>query len=106
MEDDGPSCTVGMARWDGDELELLILGDITAVVYLHSGDSMVVTDERLDAVAPDLRRAYKESVRDGDGFGGEHRSHLANLQAAQRSMRNVDGGYWIAEADPEAAGHA
>jgi len=106
MGEDRPSCTVGLARWDSDELELLILGDITAAVYLDSRDPTVVTDERLDAVAPDLRRAYKESLRAGNGFGGEHRSHLATLQAAQRSMRNIDGGYWIAEADPEAAGHA
>lgn len=106
MGEDRPSCTVGLARWDSDELELLILGDITAVVYLNNGELVVVTDERLDAVAPELRRAYKESLRAGNGFGRQHRSHLATLQAAQRSMRNIPGGYWIAEADPKAAGHA
>jgi hypothetical protein len=106
MGEDRPSCTVGLARWSSDELELLILGDITAVVYLDDGELVAVTDERLDTVAPELRRAYKESLRAGNGFGGRHRSHLATLQAAQRRMRNIPGGYWIAEANPEAASHA
>lgn len=106
MGGDRPSCTVGLARWERDELELLILGDITAVVFLVSGALVVVTDDRLDAVAPELRHAYKENLRAGNGFGAKHRSHLAALQAVQYTNRNVDGGYWIAEADPSAAGHA
>lgn len=106
MGEDRPSCTVGLASWERDELELLILGDITAVVFLVSSGLVAVTDDRLDAVAPEFRHAYKESLRAGNGFGAKHRSHLAALQAAQHTMRNVAGGYWIAEADPSAAGHA
>lgn len=106
MGEDRPSCTVGLARWDSGTLELLVLGDVTAVVFLSSGELVVVTDDRLDTVAPELRRAYKESLRAGNGFGAKHRSHLAALQTAQRAMRNIPGGYWIAEADPSAAGYA
>lgn len=106
MGEDRPSSTVGLARWDRDELELLVLGDVTAVVFLIGGEVAVVTDDRLDVVAPELRRAYKENLRAGAGFGAAHRSRLATLQVAQRAMRNVPDGYWIAEADPRAADHA
>jgi len=35
-----------------------------------------------------------------------HRALLHKLQERQRACRNIDGGYWIVEADPAAAHHA
>lgn len=43
-------------------------------------------------------------LREGSGY--HHRTLLRRLQERQRAWRNIDGGYWIAEADPAAAHHA
>lgn len=106
MQDDRPSAAVGMARWHGDALDLVILGDITAVVYLNTGQAEAICDDRLELVAPDLRARYHDDLRTGHGFGAKHRATLAELQTAQQSKRNTADGYWIAEYNPEAAAHA
>ena len=44
-------------------------------------------------------------LRAGHGYDEQHRAALAALQCAQRHACNRPDGYWIAEADPDAADH-
>lgn len=101
-----PSSTVLIARQRGGILELLALGDSTAIVGTTDGQLCRVTDSRLSEVAPEVRAAYRDRLRDGGGYGESHRALLAELQRAEVKVRNTPDGYWIAEADERAADEA
>lgn len=78
-----PSSTVAMARWTPDHVDLLVLADSPIVAFGQTTE--VVADDRLVT----LRRAGKLRTHD-----------------AVRALRNSPGGFWVAEADPDAADHA
>lgn len=100
-----PSSTVSILRDAGPTVDLLVLGD-SPIHYGTNTTHHVLTDDRLSAVAPDARRRYKERLRAGHGYDQAHRASLAALQRVEVDHRNRPGGYWIAEADPEAARNA
>lgn len=79
-----PSSTVALARWTEDVVEVLVLADSPAVKF-GATDVEVVSDDRL----AQLRAAG-----------------LLSTRAAVESLRNHDGGFWVAEAEPAAAQHA
>lgn len=101
-----PTSTVSILRWDDATLEALVLADSPVVVYPRSGEPDVVHDDRLDTVAADQRRAYREHLRTGRRYGAEFEQLLAAVQTEEAAWRNRDGGYWIAGAVPDAARHA
>jgi hypothetical protein len=105
-DDQVPSSTVTIARSSETALEVLVLGDSTAVIFLRDGRTEVLCDDRLNVIGGPLRQAYQEALRQGGGFGPELRERLARLQAEQMRMRNRRGGFWIAATDPEAADEA
>lgn len=96
-----PSSTVAIAREDSDGLDLLVLGD-SQIVTPHG----IYIDDRIARVAQAERSAYHARLAEGRGYDADHRELLRSLQLEQSRYRNSDGGYWIAEADPEAAHHA
>ncbi|MDF2578822.1 MAG: hypothetical protein K0S49_401 [Microbacterium sp.] len=96
-----PSSTVAIARRDGSGVDLLVLGD-SQIVTPHD----VYVDTRIDRFAQAPRAAYRTRLEAGHGFDETHRELLKVLQADQSRHRNIDGGYWIAEAVPAAASHA
>ena len=96
-----PSSTVGILRPRGDRVDMLALGD-SAIVLPNE----VISDDRIDQLALAERQRYRERLAAGHGYDDEHRQLLRDLQTEQAKRRNVDGGYWIAEASPEAAEHA
>ncbi|WP_412539434.1 protein phosphatase 2C domain-containing protein [Longispora sp. K20-0274] len=98
-----PSSTVAVARWSEDTLDVLILGDSTAVVYLKDGSVEVLSDDRLAAVATEQREAVNRHFLAGNGYDNRHSQLMAELQRSERQARNRPDGYWIAEAVPEAA---
>ncbi|MCA1186479.1 hypothetical protein LCD36_08480 [Saccharopolyspora sp. 6T] len=98
---DSPSSTVAIVRRNGDQVDELVLGD--SPIITPAG---VFEDPRLDDLELPERRAYRERLRSGAGYDEHHRTMLRELQDAQAERRNLDGGYWIAEADPTAAAHA
>jgi hypothetical protein len=102
----GPSSTVLLVQISGGVAELAVLGDSTAVIGLRDGRTDRVTDDRITRVAPDLRRRYRERLRAGHGFDETHAALLREIQQAERAARNRPGGFWVAEADPDAAEHA
>lgn len=76
------------------------------------GDTQIATperilrDERIARIGTAHRQAYRARLRDGRGFDPAHNALLQKLQQEQHRHRNRDGGYWIAEAIPEAATRA
>ena len=100
-----PSSTATLLRWTDTRLDGLVLGDSPLVVLTATGCEVLV-DERLAAVAPAQRVAYHDRLAAGGGYDDGHRALLRELVGEQRRHRNRPGGYWIAEAEPAAAGQA
>lgn len=100
-EGESPSSTVTIARRSGDVLDLAMLGDNLVIL-----PNEVLTDERMDALDLAPRRKYRERLAAGNGYDDEHRAILQELQTQQAQHRNRDGGYWIAETNPEAGAQA
>lgn len=96
-----PSSTVAMARQDDDVLDLLVLGD-SQIATPHG----IYVDDRIARVAIPQRAEYRARLAAGHGYDETHFELLKALQAEQARYRNVDQGYWIAEAVPAAAHHA
>lgn len=96
----GPSTTVSIVRWGHETVDVLVLGDTPVVALTRDGDVRQVRDDRLRAVG----RQERDKLRAGRA---ERCQDLRrSLVAVERAQRNRPGGYWIAEADPDAAGHA
>jgi hypothetical protein len=98
-----PSSTVLVLRVGEELVEVAALGDSTAVIGHPDGTTSRLSDDRLAPIGAAQRRAYREHLRQGSGFGPEHRGRLRELQRSEFPHRNRPGGYWIAEADPAAA---
>ena len=101
-----PSSTVLLARELGEQFEVLVLGDSTAIVHTRTGGEIRTTDPRLSDVATDLREQYRQRLKMGAGYDDGHSAILRDLQAQELGERNTPGGYWIAEADDRAASNA
>ncbi len=100
-----PSSTVTILRTRDHHVDLFVLGD-SPLYYGTDHHATVLADTRLaDLDLPESRR-YRNRLREGWGYDDEHRALLRRLQERQRAWRNIDGGYWIAEADPAVAHHA
>lgn len=80
-----PTSTVAILRWSSSDVDVLVLGDSPVVLFDNSATPEVVSDDRLIG----LRDAGL--LRGGGDVA---------------SLRNVDGGFWVAGADPEAAARA
>lgn len=79
-----PSGTVAMVRWGSEYVEALVLADSPVVAFTAHGPE-VLLDDRLDR----LRAAG-----------------LLRTRADVDRLRNSEGGFWVAEAVPEAATQA
>lgn len=98
-----PSSTVALLRWTDTVVEGLVLADSPIVAFTESGP-FLLTDNRLAEMPRGA--GYRDRLAAGAGYGGDH---LVALRDAARSMsrrRNTDGGFWVAEADPDAAHYA
>jgi hypothetical protein len=100
-----PSATLSIVRWSDTVTEAFVLGDTPVIVQGSGGQLVHLRDDRLASVAVAERAALRAAVTAG-GFGGDHPQQWRNLVDAQRRARNRAGGYWIAEATPDAAYHA
>ncbi|MET9260516.1 hypothetical protein [Amycolatopsis sp. NPDC004079] len=96
-----PSSTVTILREHAGWIDVLILGDNLVVL-----PDAVLTDDRMSNLDLAPSRRYRERLAGGSGFDDTHRALLRELQTQQAARRNRDGGYWIAETDPDAARHA
>lgn len=98
---ESPSSTIAIARVRDKLVDFLVLGDTQIVT-----PGGTIRDDRMDRLELAPRRKYRERLAAGTGYDDEHRALLRELQTEQAQRRNRDGGYWIAEATPEAAHHA
>lgn len=92
-----------MLRWTEDRVDALVLADSPIVAFTRQGPQVVADDRIANLVVPG---GYRQRLRSGGGYGPDH---VTALRAAGRSagqLRNVPGGFWVAEADPAAATHA
>ncbi|MEU6985093.1 hypothetical protein ABZ946_16960 [Streptomyces sp. NPDC046324] len=79
-----PQATVAMARWDAATVEYLVLSDAVLLLEAPDGSVRAVLDGRLDLVPDEIRRS---------------------LEATDR-LRNQEGGFFTAAADPDVARRA
>lgn len=100
-----PSSTVALLRWDSDVVEALVLADSPIVVFTTSGE-FALTDDRLANMRTDRSGGYRDRLRDGGGFDAEHDEVLRESVDITGTWRNAEGGFWVAEAVPEAADRA
>ncbi|WP_243790281.1 protein phosphatase 2C domain-containing protein [Saccharopolyspora gloriosae] len=104
-----PSSTASLLRWDDEHVEALVLADSPIVLDTSDG-ARAVTDEQLASLRSRSGRrpgtGYRDRLRSGEGFGAGHREALGSAMQRTSQWRNVDGGFWVAEAVPEAAAHA
>lgn len=96
-----PSSTVTILRQRDTFIDLLTLGD-NAIIFPDT----TIIDDRINRVARIERSKYQNRLATGGQYDDEHHNLLRQLQTVQRQNRNQPDGYWIAEADPNAAGHA
>jgi hypothetical protein len=98
-----PSSTVAICRYRYSDLsvDLLVLGDTQI-----AAPGRILCDDRLASVGAEQRAAYQSRLSSGHGYDDAHHRLVQALQDEQVRHRNQPGGYWIAEADPEAARHA
>lgn len=76
------------------------------IVQTIDGRIHEVRDDRLAQAAAPQKQQYRQAIRRDGAFGHDHPAEWRTLVAAQTAARNSPHGYWIAEADPEAARHA
>lgn len=93
-----PSSTVVMLRAQAEALDWLVLSDATLVLETPNGLSSIC-DDRLFRTNKDLRDQVLSTTADDP----ERPARIASLVDAQRNFRNVDGGFWVAASDPNAA---
>lgn len=100
-----PSSTVSLLRWDDEHVDALVLAD--SPIVLDTTDGMrPVLDDQLASLQSRPGAGYRDRLRSGEGFGAGHRDALGTSMDRTSRWRNVDGGFWVAEAVPEAAAHA
>lgn len=92
-----PSAGVGILRPDGT---YLVLGDVAIVAETVSG-LQVVVDNRVSQTAASERAEVDRHLIGTP----EKAAALVPMKRAELAARNVEGGYWIAAAEPSAADH-
>ncbi len=105
---DSPSSTATLLRWSalGGAVEALVLADTVLVVRHADGSISTHCDNRIDDYAAEPHRGYRQRLAAGCGYDDEHRRLMRDLGSFLAAGRNRAGGFWVAEADPAAAGEA
>jgi hypothetical protein len=98
-----PSSTVALLRWNETTVEGLVLADSPIVAFMSDGPS-VLADTRIDRMPPGA--GYRTQLRTGGGYGENHLVALRKAAESTALRRNTEDGFWVAEADPEAAHQA
>ncbi|MFI7384170.1 protein phosphatase 2C domain-containing protein [Streptomyces sp. NPDC049813] len=80
-----PQATVVLARWDADRVEHLVLSDSALLVEAPDGSVSALLDDRLSRVP---------------------RGSLVSDEVADATVRNKEGGFFTAAADPAVAARA
>lgn len=96
-----PAATVAVLRATG-RIDWLVLSDaVIALDTLYDG-LQIIRDTSVESTAVDQAATVFATAAGTP----EHAERRRELITERRTSRNTPGGYWIAAADPEAAGHA
>jgi hypothetical protein len=98
-----PSSTVALLRWNDTTVEGLVLADSPIVAFTATGASLLA-DNRIEELPPGT--GYRKQLSTGGGYGEKHLVALRKAVETTARRRNTEGGFWVAEADPEAAHQA
>lgn len=98
-----PSSTVAILRWSERTVDALVLADSPIIAFTPGPD--VLADDRI-ATLPRRPGGYRARLAHGNGFDPDHVAALRAAGARTGRLRNVPGGFWVAEADPAAAHQA
>lgn len=85
-----PSAAVAVVRFGEQCADYLVLADVS-ILFDRASGLTTVTDKRVTSTAADLEGQRDISSR---------------VMERREQYRNQEGGYWVAAASPEAAGHA
>ena len=91
-------------RWNDEVVEGLVLAD--SPVAVETADAVLVLHDDRIANLPRPGGSYRDRLRGGEGYGADHVAALRTSATAVGRLRNTEGGFWVAEADPDAAHEA
>ena len=97
-----PQATVVLARWDAERFAYLVLSDSALLVSGPGGTVDAVLDRRLDELPPAVR-ALRDAVRALPRGSAEREALGREYGAAVEALRNAEGGFHTAAADPSVA---
>ncbi|WP_190138976.1 protein phosphatase 2C domain-containing protein [Streptomyces longispororuber] len=100
-----PQATVVLARWDPERVAHLVLSDSALLVAGPGGEVEPVLDRRLDEL-PAAVRELRDAVRALPRGSVERQALRREYAAAVEALRNAEGGFYTAAADPTAAARA
>jgi hypothetical protein len=100
-----PSSTVAIARAGTQTVDLLVLGDSPIYIATPAGTE-VLRDTRLARLPSKSRAAALARLATGAGHDSTHHELVTAMQRERAPMRNVEQGFWIAEAVPAAGARA
>lgn len=101
-----PQSTVVAARWHGESLEYLVLADSVLLLQEPDGEVTPVVHRQIEALAPDVQVRLNALRAEIDAAPPGSRAHDAAVRAfrvANDALRNADGGFFTAAADPSVA---
>ncbi|TJZ45983.1 hypothetical protein FCH28_25950 [Streptomyces piniterrae] len=100
-----PQATVVAARWSGHAVEHLVLSDSVLLLERTDGSVRPVLDPRLDELPPAVR-AQRDAVRALPRGSAERAAAGREYGRAVEALRNAEGGFFTAAADPAVAARA
>ncbi|WP_419997753.1 protein phosphatase 2C domain-containing protein [Streptomyces boninensis] len=100
-----PQATVVAVRWDEERVEHLVLSDSALLLRSPDGQLRTVLDRRLAELPPPLR-ALRDEVRALPRGSAEREALGREYGRAVEGLRNAEGGFFTAAADPDAARRA
>ncbi|PJJ04451.1 hypothetical protein BX264_4859 [Streptomyces sp. 2333.5] len=100
-----PQATLVAARWSEDTVEHLVLSDSVLLLERTDGSVLPVLDPRLDELPPAVRdlRAFVRALPRGSA---ERAAAGREYGRAVEALRNAEGGFFTAAADPLVAARA
>ncbi len=101
-----PCSTAIILKVNENYLEYSVLGDSTLGIQINDRQ-FVITDNKIKTFAVPERVIVRNLISEGlNEESLEYKNARKNLIAAEKRMQNIEGGYWIASIEPEAAHHA
>ncbi|MFE0375842.1 protein phosphatase 2C domain-containing protein [Streptomyces inhibens] len=100
-----PQATVVAVRWSGDTVEHLVLSDSVLLLERTDGSVHPVLDPRLDELPPAVRER-RAAVRALPRGSAERAAAGREYGRAVEALRNAEGGFFTAAADPAVAARA